>query len=703
MGQSNMDFENQIWEKEYVNSYQNKSDNFEIKLYKLIPSTDTQTINADIFAKLNYKSVENLLEPIRGVSLDITINASLDNPFDEFLTFNEYDYGVVFKRNGYNIFKGYINPEGITQSFTSINWQANLVAVDNLGSLKNIEFKRENEYPTENQFLIRILRKTQLNLPIAYIDDINVVYKNKNSSNFLLGQDFWQEDERLINPEVFTNKNDRGIDCETIIKDIFQKYNACLTMASIPIYDDTDTYIDDRVCWVIFRPEFLYQNKLAYNYGFKVIEWSEVPVIKNKGVLGNVEVIEPLNTYRTKRINSRIKSDIDGVSFFTNIHINANQLIRGRNALQNFRFEQIWVDKPSVFEYKFDNFTPNSFQTPPLWFDDNGDLGFKSWAGLPNEKRIQFESDLIKLPDEATEININGNGTIERLIDGTYTGWEGKFDVTIVHQTLEGDLFQFRIAPTTSGGDDSPTWVFINNFASLNTGNVWFAPLLRQRLDNVFDGEFEFNVELPKLFSKGGNLKIYFSTFSIPDDINYRRFQLILKDFNVKVLAPAQLGKGEYHDAERLNQISSKLDDPVKVINADETTNFFKNGLKRKIITEVNPINYDFWSTISRVQDISQPYQNRLLELMSLERLRIRQQSMLIFSGDIYFYMPYVSVVRYADLPGKVFGVINYQYNTITNVTSLTCMEIKISGNDNNYKYENSIIFEDEKNKLIEQ
>jgi hypothetical protein len=64
-----------------------------------------------------------------------------------------------------------------------------------------------------------------------------------------------------------------------------------------------------------------------------------------------------------------------------------------------------------------------------------------------------------------------------------------------------------------------------------------------------------------------------------------------------------------------------------------------------------------------------------ILQIAVEDILRAQQKPQKVFSGDIYGFMPYLSIVNIDNLEGK-FMPIEWSFNALTNVTSVKLLEI---------------------------
>jgi len=72
----------------------------------------------------------------------------------------------------------------------------------------------------------------------------------------------------------------------------------------------------------------------------------------------------------------------------------------------------------------------------------------------------------------------------------------------------------------------------------------------------------------------------------------------------------------------------------------------------------------------------------------------------MIFSGDVYGYLPYFNKIIYDKIEGQ-FLITAYSFNSKTNITRLECSQAFIDFI--NQDYEQTFYFDDEKNVLIKE
>lgn len=727
----------------YFSEYGNRVDSFRLDIFQKDFTGDASEIEAT--CNLQTKEVDDAIATIRGTALKINILASVNNSFNEFFVINERFYKVKFYRNENQIFEGFIDPKGVRQPYVKQNWNISLLATDQLASLDNFRFKHDNEMPNEFTFLYLALKKTGLDLPFAFFDDTNLRKITGFSAVLQFDNEFWQDSERIIRPEVFINDNGRFDSCQNIVKDILQKYNFIIKQESIDNWVNLDgkpIKNNPVLCWCVYRVNsFKTSDSDVIGRIGKIVEVTGT-TIKNVPPFNNVKTLVKLFYRGFKRVETTIVNDVEiGGNVPLNErpphHVNANQEIGYEKALQNFRFEQRWRVLESWIDYDFNNFDFVSNFTPSSrYFEEDGKLKFIANSGfifppssglqtfdplLPIDDQASAYSFLkyanIEVPQAAKNIVISGKGLITRSNLSTFNVL-ARMAIIVKQTAPSGNVYYHRIpagnnnvrseTPFLTGNLGGETyWQLAQTITpdALDTLRMFhIATPLFVFLTNG-DLEVNFNIELAPLNEEGGTFDLYLSDFRIntenggdvADIQEWDAFNFKMDDLIFKVLGNPDNGIGEYHDQERKAFVTSNLQDPISVINADEVTNLYLNGLRQIRNGEVK--NYDYWYMSGLQTD-------RLLNTASWERIIIKSQSQLVWYGDVYGFIPYFSWITLSDFPDKRFVLANYAYDTARNVTKIKLIEVPTGVSSfiaqNQINYENSYIFEDETNVLID-
>jgi hypothetical protein len=648
----------------YLIEYQNLlGDSYKLEILK--QGTFAQELSLAGSVVHNFVEVQDIFSPIRASNLTIDIEASTTNLLLDFANFEEFDFKVKFYRNTEQIFEGWINPDGYFQDWVNDKWIISLQAVDGLGTLKNLEFSDVvpggvpfKVKPREANYLYAIMERLGYFLPFTIGDDINNVFGVANE---------WTDfDKRIIDSDVFKNKNGNFLDCETVLKDILQKYNLCIQQQNI----------DGRLVWYIYR---CYYGVLSESQ--RRNRQYNISTDSSEG-LDNVEMVFSQFAFADGYPQNKIiLSDINATpgSKFDAIHCNENQQITFEPALQNFRFQSNWLGLKDFFGTIDNDYELIQTDFPAFYFKDNERLFLRTTFGFVDD--LIFETIEYDAP---TNSNLNPVITFKfesyRLFDGN------KFQNADRLRFLWGVLWIDDNADEFWYNASSGEW---QTSQITNLQNSGFAS------QNFIPGviENELTAELP--FISSGKILIYIAApYNVANGTD--QWWIEVYDTSVKFSDPL-LGIGKHHDAIQPTKRSTFLQDPVNVINSNEPNAIFTNNLYRiakppEIITGLVPMTQ--WKATNT------PTYNDLLELTSIERVRVKQSPQRVFRGDIYGYIPYSSVINYNGING-LYHITNYRHDTATGVIQIVSRQL--FNDEAVINHEKNYIFENETNVLIKE
>jgi hypothetical protein len=588
------------------------------------------------YCTLKKKSVSDYFTAIRGGSLDIFFDADMEQQFEEFNIIQEFQFLAKFYRNGLEIFRGWINPDGIFQDYVTDKWIVNLSALDGLGFLKNYEFQSNDVLPQEANFLAQILKRLDLGLNFALFDDINNLFNSLGTPTSI---DFINQNRRVLNDEVFRNKNGRFLDCEKILKDILEKYNFIISQENV----------NGDLVWLIVRTPFL---GVATNQKGAVLSYD--------GMWSILSYFNPNRSFIVDDINSStISHDA--------IHCGKNQQITYDPALQNFRFTQKWLNLKrygvTMTDADYNVTGDGEFVTDGIRSkQDNGIISNLSATQItPIVYNKEFETNLI--------IEIN---TLFRVTSDLPIGnRRARLDYVIRVENITDSTVLYLKVNETGKTEWTPT------LTRLRTNDIFF--------DGVGDYFLKTTYETPEINNTNIFIDIYEARI-----VGSVTVSVITTSVNVFFSVPL-LGTGEYHDSTRTNIVSSFLKDPVIVINSNENNDVFLNNLYKVVEGIRTPQN-------SWTKGNDSPTYEDLLNLTSRERIDMTQRPQMRFRGDIFGHVDYWKVLSYDKINGT-FMIVDYTYKTKDNVISLEAQQF-FTGSVAKV-YEKSYIFEDERNVLI--
>jgi hypothetical protein len=123
--------------------------------------------------------------------------------------------------------------------------------------------------------------------------------------------------------------------------------------------------------------------------------------------------------------------------------------------------------------------------------------------------------------------------------------------------------------------------------------------------------------------------------------------------------------KGEFHTVQRLSKPSSIAKDTVEIYNGDNPSIIYDGAIFKndKITTTSKWFRRDFTESLT------------ILQIAAEDALRASQLPSKIFSGNVFGYLPYMSLINIDGVTGK-FMPIEYSFDTKNNITSLKSLEL---------------------------
>jgi hypothetical protein len=600
---------------QYTNSV---NDNFLCQIFKRNYTGIDTEINGS--ATLEKGSVKNHTDPIRGTGLTIDLEANVNLTFEDLYTENEQDFTVIFYKNNQVLFRGFLKPDGVFQSYTRDEWIISLDCVDGLGTLENLSFVKDNglRYVGKLKVLDVIyncLKRTGIVMSIN--TSINVNYNGFAGNDVL--NDIYVFADRFFKEDSQGTGDGTIMSCEEVLKSILGIFRACITQE------------DGQ--WYIYKADEIYN----------------IPnVTFNRYNVRNIYV-------GTKKMNlaKTIGSQID--NFYPHF-AGGDQKIKIEGSINAFRLG-----------YKY---------------------GFLNGL-LPNGKlnRIGTDFDLWTENPTAIPFIINNPQAPSGLIVRT----QGLSDGTLLMLTSTaiivnlGDRFDFKVNLTISGGQVLFGFKirigsnYLNNDGNWVTDpNSFYNPVLGEGSDVLYteqNGTFKISTA-PAPVAGNLTVEIYRPAFTILG-FSFRPIAII-RNVDITTNSSELNGKvGEFHTVQRESRVSSIIKENDTVIIGDETDNFYSGSIfKNDQITTTS-----LWSRKGAFEAFP------LLRISAETELRLGQKPLKLFSGSLYGYISYLSIISINNLQGK-FMPIKYVYDTKANKVTFDLLELiadEIS--DINYKF----------------
>lgn len=370
--------------------------------------------------------------------------------------------------------------------------------------------------------------------------------------------------------------------------------------------------------WYIYKPNELFNNAF--------VEFRRYDIANT--YTGNV----------TKNLNVAVGSQVD--NFYPH-HCNANQRIEIKGAASSYRLG-----------YKY-GFVAGLITNGNLEHDSS--LSYTDW-NLTEANRTIFinnPSDSLgvvtrsKLPAASNKLLLTSNA-IPLLINDPV-----KLKVSVSTLGMGGYFF-FKVRVGT---------YFLNREGNWVTANTLLNFLLFKQKYSTELASQTFSLEALPLPIAGDVFVEIYEPWVQEGSTEFTTFRIN----NVNLVNTFDGGglDGEFHTVSRNNKVSSIIKSNKEVFNGDNLGIVYNGAIfKNDLITLTSN-----W-TRKGFYELS-----TLLQIAAEEELRISQKPLKIFTGDLYGYVDYLSVIDINNI-GSKFMPIEYSYNTFTNITTVKYLEL---------------------------
>lgn len=203
------------------------------------------------YAFLNYRSVNDPLDSIRGSGLRVQLEADTGLTFSDLYSEDERTIKVVYKRNSITLFSGWLNPEGWFENYVSDKWVVSFDCVDGLGYLDGLSYVDDSGLffvgkQTALEIISNCLKRTGIYQNIY--TDINIFYTGLSTSLDPLANVYFNA-ERFVDDDGVTIKS-----CQEVLKSTLKTFNACIT--------------SKNGIWYIYRPNKLFNSAIFSYYSY---------------------------------------------------------------------------------------------------------------------------------------------------------------------------------------------------------------------------------------------------------------------------------------------------------------------------------------------------------------------------------------------------------------------------------------------------
>lgn len=561
----------------------------------------------DASCVLKYADNDDIGNSIIGSGLTINLDANVNVTYEDLYTEDDRTFSVIYKRNATTLFNGWLTPESYFEDFVTDRWQISLECVDGLGFLEDLSYVDENGlFYTGKQSQLEIISNCLKRTGIT---------QNINTDIDVFYTGLSTSVDVLAN--VYYNADrfvkddgDTIMSCKEVLNDVLEPYNA--------------TVISFNGEW------FIYRLNLDLDLAFGLIYFR----YDSDGV-----ALSP--TTDSIDVNLFLGSDIDGVYPH---HANGNQSISNRKSLGAYRISYKYGFDKSILDNTrlywsgglLDEWTINDALIAKQPFGSDYGLNLE-WD---NSLGLAATSDVISLSADDV-INYSGSFT-----------------------TFGNVILFFCTLKLTDGVD---TYYLKNN-------GEWSNSPISIRYENskkvpgaVFpdkeyvgtEASLNFIIESDKL-PISGDLTIELFASRVDNTSATSSGYLTLTNISIAAVRNDTNIIGEFHTVQREDNPSAKVKDVKEVNVGDNPSDLYLGTIYKN--DETTPTST--WFRKGKVESLP------ILQIMGEEALRLRSKTARVFSGDIFGFIPFLSIIEITDV-GADFIPIKYTYDSLNNITNI--------------------------------
>ena len=444
-----------------------------------------QEITIDGFCSIDYDLSENIYQPIRVTSCNITLRATLDEPLEDIWNEDDKYWLFTLYKGTRAIFQGYASTEDMEQPYNSSNWELNFDAFCHLHYLQDIGyFDGSGLQYTGTDSLFSIIRKCLdkgFNTNDPKIGLITAHHLEYNSTDLF--------ENVYLDQEQFYDEDGEALDCFTVLENILKSIGAFI--------------VQYRLNYVVMSVS-----------NFVDLLTKSIPY-KDYDSDGNL-VFE--SSFAPDSLGQRIGDEINNTDSY---HINTNQSFRTRKFYNAFKIRH-------NFEYA-DQILPNgeligAGATMPNWTVAAGETTVVGDTLEIEGKQLVTE---IELGAESSAIALKQNDVIEVVIVAEYQDdpTEQTYEI-LLENTGSGTDYSYTSYEPTEGGE-----MVINEWRALPVGSQ-----VRREIEfSPTENEFTHTIQLPALPEDGDlTFKAYTGIFG--NNYNASTSKTILKSVTIKAL-----------------------------------------------------------------------------------------------------------------------------------------------------------------------
>ena len=590
------------------------------------PSYSGPIIQATGSAKYGMNTVEDIRYPIRSKYLVLELLATQNDDFEDLIESDEREWSVSYYRDNQKLFFGYLTSEGVIQDYYRSERYIVFDVLDPIAFLEHLAYTDliGSSYVGNEQLAKVIAKCLKKGFEVGdqFFDIVDFVpydYQTRNTTtgletDFVNGR--FLKDNLISQDQYIDDDTGEIKSCLSILIEVLYSLQLCVTQ------------VEGRA-WIVYHylhdMETLssqYSNEYDFDgddkTGVNLLPFSTIPIVTN-----------------------------DGSNQAQLLHCNENQQFFYQRGLQELltNFEYVYR-KTLLQNHSFDGGANGGAM--PNWIlgaygesTNQGHLKVFRFDSSSANPRIAATSDSNVVVDVGNLVKVVGS------FRPNYDDAAFAFNLKLESPFTANDYYLTYI------GQPDPVWVLASDLPSNGSTFIYGV--------NGETTEFEFNIpEIPNF----GVLSVVVTASLNPGGVTPPPSSTFIELFDIDLRGSQVNTTGVSYKTKVVSGNSLRVDKIDTYIDTD-TFNISANQLIRL-------------STEDPVSAIRDTYHSsgfeRLGAILSKNYMKAKRRR-IVFTGDIRGYFDPTKYLSIPDLSDNVFIVVEYDFDSVKNVTSVKLIE----------------------------
>lgn len=542
--------------------------------------------------------------------------------FNDLYSENEREYSVKYYKDSTLMFYGWLSPEGLIESFVDEKWIISLDCTDGLGFLNNLSYvENATGLPFSGkqsalEIIVNCLKRTNLEQNIY--TSIYIYYTGMAANTNVLVNTYFNS-----NRFIKDDNNTTIMNCEEVLRSILEIFGCSITQykgnwyiyKSNELFDDTSLEFFAYDSEGVALPTPKVTVEFSQNLGSQINNFYPHHVNKNQ----QLTIDSSIGAYRINYKYGLVQSLIEN-NYLESV---SDTDIPGYNILNN-TYLTFPLDRKGVFIDSESTITDVLELQTPLNIAQNNFLSFY----------FAYFTDVLS---SFTRFSV-------KLVGTSNTYYLKTEDLT--NETINNAV-PFGINRTYNASWSNSV-EYIEGFSRVVLTSKEQTSSIRLNAEETPE-----EGDLQIIIHTGGN-----QYFTPSGDAEIKEVQITLNGNDPNL-------KGENHTFQIIDKPSTKIEKTKEVFNGDNDSDIYVGTIYKS--DETTPT-----ETWTRGDHEYKP----ILQIMGEERMKMYAKPLRVFSGDVFGYIDYLSVITIDGLENVLFMPIEYDYNAETNITKLKLKQI---------------------------